>query len=56
MLAQEAINKNLIVLLKELFQCELINVFKNALIMLMENHEKSWNLVLKIVWEPWNNS
>ena len=38
-LAQEAINKNLVSLPKELFQCELINVFKmhkNALIMVME--------------------
>ena len=35
-LAQGAINKNLISLPKELFQCELIDVFKNALIMVRE--------------------
>ena len=59
-LAQGAINKNLISLPKVLFQCELIDVFKNALIMVMEksqkkvmeNHGESWNVVLKIVWEP----
>ena len=38
-LAQGAINRNLISLPKELFQCELINILKNAqnaLIMVME--------------------
>ena len=56
MLAQGAIIKNLILLPKEVFQFELINVFKNAYKCFNNGDgkiiKKSWNLVLKIVWEP----
>ena len=59
-LAQGAINKNLISLPKKLFQCELIDVFKNAknaLIMIMEKKKsngKSWKVMefsFENVWE-----
>ena len=51
-LAQGAVKKDLISLLKVLFQCELIHVFKSASIRVMEKYIRSWNLVLKIVSEP----
>ena len=44
-LAQGAINRNLISLPKELFQCELINIFKNAQNALIMVMEKSWNVM-----------
>ena len=48
-LAQGAIEKNLISLSKELFQCELINVFKNAQKCFDNGHgnvvKKSWKVM-----------
>ena len=50
-LAQGAINKSLISLPKVLFQYELIDVFKNALVMVMEKSLKRLWKVVKFSFE-----
>ena len=48
-LAQGVINKNLISLSKELFQCELMDVFKNAQKCFNNGYEKVIKMSLKVM-------